>query len=119
MRLWPARRSDPERAQLALPFQEYVNFFSFNGSNYPFQSLRQTLAGEREEFGADYTGLAQGAIAGNSPVFTCMCVRLLHFTEARFQWQDISRGRPGKLFGNPDLSILEAPWPGGVTGDLL
>jgi len=31
----------------------------------------------------------------------------------------VSRGRPGNLFGSPDLALIETPWPGGTTGDLL
>jgi hypothetical protein len=30
-----------------------------------------------------------------------------------------SFGRPGDLFGTQALSILETPWPGATTGDLL
>lgn len=29
------------------------------------------------------------------------------------------KGRPGDLFGNDDLKVLEKPWPGGTTGELL
>jgi hypothetical protein len=32
----------------------------------------------------------------------------------RFQWRNLK-----KLFGTPELAILENPWPGGTTGDLL
>lgn len=100
--------------QLALPFQDYVNMFSYGGVQYPFQVLRQTLVGNREEVGSDYRGLAAGALFGNSVAFTCMCVRLLAFSEVRFQFR-----QNGKLFGTPELAPLETPWPGATTGDLL
>jgi hypothetical protein len=48
-------------------------------------------------------------------VFACMDVRAKLFSEARFQWRNTSK----KLFGTPELAILETPWPGGTTGDLL
>jgi hypothetical protein len=55
----------------------------------------------------------------SGPVSAVEMVRLLVFAEARFQWQRISNGRPGDLFGTQDLAILETPWTGGTTGDLL
>jgi phage portal protein BeeE len=43
----------------------------------------------------------------------------LVFAEARFVWQPWSGGRPGNLFGNQALEILESPWPTATTVDLL
>jgi hypothetical protein len=48
-----------------------------------------------------------------------MDVRAKLFSEARFQWRQRRGGRPGTMFGTPDLAVLETPWPGGTTGDLL
>ena len=31
----------------------------------------------------------------------------------------VNNGRPGDLFGSRELEILERPWVGGTTGDLL
>jgi phage portal protein BeeE/CheY-like chemotaxis protein len=45
--------------------------------------------------------------------------------EGEFKWnhgseaQEFTKGRPGDLFGNGDLKVLENPWPGGTTGELL
>lgn len=55
----------------------------------------------------------------NSVVFACATNRILLFSEARFQFQQIRNGRPGDLFGNDTLSTLEEPWPGATTRDLL
>jgi hypothetical protein len=41
------------------------------------------------------------------------------FSEARFQFQRLTNGQPGDLFGNPALTPIERPWPGGTTADLL
>src|SRR5207249_5703175 len=38
---------------------------------------------------------------------------------ARFQWQRMTGGRPGDLFGDRSLAILERPEPNAVTSDLL
>ncbi|HEU4543067.1 MAG TPA: phage portal protein [Jiangellaceae bacterium] len=52
-------------------------------------------------------------------VYACQAVRGRVFSEARFQFQRLSGGRPGELFGTDALSILERPSPGHTTGDLL
>jgi len=84
-----------------------------------FQGYTQTLVGNREEMDGTYTSLAAGAYRGNGAVFSCMLARMLLFSEARFQFQQLRAGRPGDLFGTPDLRILEEPEPGKTTGDLL
>jgi len=81
--------------------------------------VTQTLIGNREEMDGSYVSLAAGAYRGNGAVFACMLARLLLFSEARFQFQQLRGGRPGDLFGTPDLRILEEPEPGKTTGDLL
>jgi hypothetical protein len=73
----------------------------------------------RDEINADFEGLVRGAYAANGIVFACMFARLLLFSEARFQWREYRQGRPGNLFGSPELALVETPWPGGVTGELL
>lgn len=60
-----------------------------------------------------------GFYENNGIVFACEAKRLSVFSEARFQYQQLRNGRPGDLFGTPDLSILEEPWPGASTRDLL
>lgn len=118
MRLWP-RRSVEERSVLPLSFDEYLEFFSFNGNQYG-PIVQQTQPGQRqEEIGSDYRGLTAGAYKRNGIVFACMVVRSSLFSEARFQFRRLSSGRPGDYFGTEDLQPLEQPWPGGTTGDLL
>jgi phage portal protein BeeE len=41
------------------------------------------------------------------------------FSEARFQWQTLTNGNAGELFGTSELAILEEPWAGATTRDLL
>ncbi|WP_157251110.1 phage portal protein [Nonomuraea typhae] len=88
----------------------------FGGMTYPL------LGGgwsKSEEIEQTFPGYVQGAYKANGVVFATVLARLLLFTEARFQWQRMSGGRPGDLFGTPDLAILETPWPNGTTGELL
>jgi len=101
-----------EERQITVP---WVNF---NGRLYPL-NLSQTLIGEREEVGRDFEGLTTGGYAGNAIVFALMQARASLFSEARFQFRQLRSGRPGELFGNRDLALLERPWPNGTTGDLL
>lgn len=56
---------------------------------------------------------------GNTVIASIERVRVGVFSEGTFQFQQIRGGRPGELFGGPSLSILEHPWVGGTTGDLL
>ena len=72
-----------------------------------------------EGISSDFTGLVQGAYKSNAIVFACEMTRMALFSEARFQWRRMTNGRPGDLFGTPELAVLEKPWPGAVTGDLL
>ena len=97
----------------------FSNSATFNGISYPIPAPTQTLQGQREEIASGFAGLVAGAYQRNGIVFACMLARQLVFSEARFQFQRIQNGRPGDLFGNADLAILERPWHGGVTADLL
>lgn len=74
----------------------------------------------REVEAADpsFTGFASASRA-NSVVFACMLSRMQTFSAVRFQWQQLSSNGPSKLFGTADLALLETPWRGGTTQDLL
>lgn len=93
--------------------------FNYLGTSYAL-SGRQTLTGKQESIEGDFTGLVRGAYKANGIVFACMVARLQVFSAARFQWQRFStEGQPGKLFGTKELVVLEEPWVGGTTQDLL
>lgn len=105
-------RTDPATISLA-EWAQQVGMFSFNGINY-------TLGGSSEEIGSGFTSLARAAYKANGVVFACMLVRQSVFSEARFQYRRLRAGRPGGLFGDERLRILEEPFgPGSTTGDLL
>jgi phage portal protein BeeE len=110
-------RSDP----LPLTLDQWSEFFSFNGSGYPLGGLQlqQTMSGHTESVDPSFAGYVQAAYKRNGVVFACMLTRMLLFSEMRFQFQGLCGGRPGDLFGTPDLSVLENPWPNGYTRDLL
>jgi len=82
--------------------------------------VTQTLnGGPGEKAPNDLTSYAAQAYASNGPVFALMGVRMRAFSAVRYQFQNMRSGRPGDLFGNPTLNLLERPWPGGTTQDLL
>jgi phage portal protein BeeE len=74
---------------------------------------------DHEEIENDFPGYVRALYKSNGIVFACMQTRMHVFSEARFQYQRMTKGRPGDLFGNQDLSLLESPWPNGTTGELL
>lgn len=79
---------------------------AFNGNRY-------------QAYKTDGSGPQSGAYASSAPVFALASVRILLFSEARFQFQQMRNGKPGDLFGTPDLAQIETPWPGHTTRDLL
>lgn len=106
-RLLPARN---ETRDTTFTFDDYLSLitsqFQFNGVRYlvPSGSFSELTA-------------LQGM--RNPIVAACVATRLLVFSEARLAWQPFSGGRPGNLFGNRDLALLESPWPTATTSDLL
>ena len=78
--------------------------------------LRTTMGTlDEEQIGATLSGL----VKSNGPTFALTLARQQVFSQVRFQWTRFSRGEPGDLFGSPELEVLERPWPGGTTADLL
>ena len=59
---------------------------------------------------------AQQAYTSNGVVFACVLVRMMLLAEARFQMQSLVDMR---LYGTPDLAVLEHPYPGCTTGELI
>lgn len=101
-------------------YAQALNEFLYNGHGYPITGVQQTFSGEKvERITNSLESYAQQAYAGNGVVFACMSVRQLVFSAVRFQWQRLNRGRPSDLFGTRDLDLLERPWTGGTTQDLL
>jgi hypothetical protein len=94
------------------------DFWDLDRLRFPFLGST-SLNGEREQIENDFEGYVQGIAKSNGPIFALMATRMLVFSEARFQFRRIKNGRPGDLFGNKDLALLERPWPNGTTGDLL
>lgn len=93
-------------------------FWAHDAARLPFLSTT-TLQTDREEIENDFVGYIRGAFKSNGVVFALILARQMVFSEARFQWRRFENGRPQDLFGSDELRLLERPWPGGTTGELL
>jgi len=69
-----------------------------------------------EGIGSDFQSYASVGYAGNGVVFSVLNARLRLFSEASFKFRGLADKR---LFGTPDLGLLENPWPGGQTAELF
>lgn len=103
----PAGEARSGSGQISWP--DYLRLweqFGFNGVQYvvPGGNLSELTAMQAQR---------------NPIVWACVSVRIMVFTEIRFSFQQMNQGKTGKLFGTPELAILEKPWPQATTGDLL
>jgi hypothetical protein len=101
-----------------ISFNDLLQSFQFGGLSYQLQ-MGGTPGQKSESIENSYLGYVQGAYKRNGIIFACMAARQLLFSEARFQFRQVRGGRPGDMFGTPELGILERPWVGATTGDLL
>jgi HK97 family phage portal protein len=106
-----------ERSGYPFSLQQLLEAFQYQGWTYA--GTVPSLTEKAEQIGENWSGFVGHGLKGNAVVFSCMQRRASVFSEARFQWRQMSGGRPGDLFGNQELAVLETPWPNGTTGDLL
>jgi hypothetical protein len=74
---------------------------------------------DREVIGNNFLGYVEGAYKANGPVYSTIAARQAIFSQVRFGWREFNELRPGELFASPELSLLNKPWPGATTIDLL
>jgi HK97 family phage portal protein len=83
----------------------------------PYQVLTQTFQAEGyESVGSTFESYAREGYQGNGIVFAVLNARLTYFSQATFKFRRLA---DHSLFGTEALSVLEDPWPGGGTGELL
>lgn len=73
-------------------------------------------APDREPILPTFQSYAGQGYGGNAVVFGAILARLQLFSEARFKFR---ADQDKRLFGTEELTLLEEPWPGGSTGELL
>jgi len=109
-----SRLNGSHQRDTVLTPDEWAGLFEYGGLSYP---LVQTTMGNVREERIAWSSVA--ANQGNSAVFSLVQARVQAFSQIRFQWTNFTGSQPGDLFGTPDLSILERPWPNGRTAQLL
>ena len=78
-----------------------------------------TSVGPKEPIGNSFDAYVEDAYKANGIVFTCIMVRQFGLSEARFQFQTMTDGRPGELYDRPRLGILHRPAPNMTTGEFI
>lgn len=110
-RIEALRRRREERLSLA-------DVFQFQGLSYPYA----VLDGPNTRSEETAVGLLPfvAALVQSPPAFAAQTIRAQLMEQARFVWRgNRLNSAPGRLFGTSELAILEQPWPGGTTGELL
>ncbi|MEU9861323.1 phage portal protein [Streptomyces sp. NPDC047971] len=118
--LWKSRRRSGGGRSIAT-IDDYAQLLqeSLGYGGWSSLGITQTQPGQAaEKAPGDLPGYAT-LFATNPIVWACMVVRQSVFSSARFTWQRINNGRPSQMFGNTELAVLETPWVGGTTQDLL
>lgn len=114
MRLWEqmlSPRNGEETRHASITIDDWAEYF---GPSYaPF--LTQSWAPDKEQ----PTNSASIAYRSNGPIFSLVLARMQVFAQMRFAFTRFDGSKPGDLWGDSNLSILERPWRGGTTGDLL
>lgn len=122
MRLSTLRKSGPGSLKRYLSFggggYTAPNFWLGDDKASLFSSMRNAV-GQHEEIGSSFDDYVEHAYKANGIVFACILARMLPFSEARFQMQRLTDGRPGDLFDHASLRRLDNPWPNADTGELL
>jgi phage portal protein BeeE len=116
-KLWNLLRSDFAPQVSNLTDLAAAKSMSFAGMTYPL--FGYSSSGQPEEIESSFMGHVQGAYKSDGVVFAVILARMLLFSEARFTYQRFNKGRPGEMFGDASLQILETPYPNGTTGEML
>lgn len=117
-KLWRSLLGRPEeRGDPVISMAEWYEQMTYQGLGYLLSGT--TTSNDTESIENSFLGYIHGLYKSNGIVFACMEARRSVFSQARFQFQRITNGRPGDLFGSASLALLENPWPNGTTGELL
>lgn len=115
--IWQRLRGGQPRTEERLSVNEYLSLF--NNAN-PLMSLTPRTVNSQEKIENDFVGYIRGAYKANGVVYACCLARQTVFTEAKFILRKMGADiRPGDVIRTPALRVLEQPWPGGKTGELL
>ena len=119
-------RGDESRYSIDTWISDYLipsgGAFTYGNTSYPLGTgLPGSLAGNRAAEIANSIPGYRAALQASPPAFAAQMVRALVLSQARFTFRNPPwhRATPRRTFGNPDLGLLEKPWPNGTTGELV
>src|SRR5262245_49831349 len=97
------------------------DYFAFQGVAYSGTPVELPADQSHERIDSDFAGLIRDGLKADSVIWACERLRLKVFSQPRFMFQEMDDGRPGELHDRPGtrLDVLEHPWTGGTTYDLL
>lgn len=119
--LWQRSRRPRSESRDIATLEDYAAALqaSLGYGGFSALGITQTQPGQAAERApTDLPGYAQ-LFATNPVIWACMTARMSVFSAPRFTWQRLNNGTPSEMFGTTELRLLEAPWPGGTTQDLL
>jgi HK97 family phage portal protein len=96
-------------------FDDLQTWIQMSGATFPVQT--SALLGSSADplpSGDDFASIYKS----NGIVFACMAIRQRVFSQIVFRFAGINNGKVGKLFGGPEIDILNKPWANGTSGDL-
>jgi hypothetical protein len=118
-RIAEARAPEVSRAfSWPYPPSDTYGSFVYGGQLYFGTVSGGMVNTDREPPKGGYTAFAE-VFRSNAIVYACELKRVSVFSEARFLWRGYNKGRPGNLWSDDSLQILETPWPRATTSDLL
>lgn len=94
-------------------FDDLQTWINMAGATFPVQTSG-LLGSEGLPSGDDFASIYKS----NGIVFACMAIRQRVFSQIVFRFAGINNGKVGKLFGGPEIDILNKPWANGTSGDL-
>jgi phage portal protein BeeE len=96
-----------------------VGLLGFGGNQYTY-GLNQTYDRQRvQQIPSTLPGYS-AALRSSPPAFAAQMVRAMVMSQARFVYRNPPWHRtPRRVFGSARLRLLERPWPGASTGELL
>lgn len=121
-RIAAARGKDESRFAIDQWLTDYLlpaNQFGYNNNTYPL-GLNTTMGVGRIKEISGTLPAYSAALRSCPPAFAAEMVRALVLSQANFIFRNNRRSRtPGRTFGTGELGLLERPWPGATTGELL
>jgi hypothetical protein len=97
-----SRLQSTPKPEERMSWDQYVALASLYGNTTP----QTSYGSEREAIASDFLSNAQLIHKRNGPVFALIAFRMALFSQVRWSWQQMRNGRPGDLFSNAALDML-------------